>query len=186
MGLDHADDDIDAFEPPLARLGRASRRSCRRPAPRPGNLQPAAPFLPACCSRASGDGRSSAISAMRPSIAQPLIGLHGIQRHIELQHIDMRLADEAERRGLRRAPRPAGGPASPEIPRALATRGTWKSAPAGVMSGSRPLADVVTRSTGTGVFGIFGLQLRRIGLDAGSISALDVGPRLEPDELAAS
>jgi hypothetical protein len=35
-------------------------------------------------------------------------------------------------------------------PRARATRGTWWSAAAGEMCGSRPLPDAVTRSTGTG------------------------------------
>ena len=70
-------------------------------------------------------------------------------------------------------------------PRALATRGTWKWAAAGVMCGSRPLADVVTRSTGI---------VRRRGSPPWSfstspwmrsISAFEVGPALLPDELAA-
>ena len=78
--------------------------------------------------------------------------LQAVERQVELQHIDMRLADDAEET--------AGGIASTSWrtcasgrPRALATRGTWNSAPAGVMSGSSPLAEVVTRSTGTGVSG---------------------------------
>ena len=49
--------------------------------------------------------------------------------------------------------------------RALATRGTWNSAASGEMSGSRPLPEVVTRSTGTGVAGIFRLQLVDVVLD---------------------
>ena len=36
------------------------------------------------------------------------------------------------------------------IPRAFAMRGAWNSAAAGVMSGSSPDAEVVTKSTGTG------------------------------------
>ena len=39
--------------------------------------------------------------------------------------------------------------------RALAIRGTWKSAASGEMSGSRPLADVVTRSAGTAAVGSY-------------------------------
>ena len=40
--------------------------------------------------------------------------------------------------------------ASSVMPRAAATRATWYSAAAGLMSGSRPDAEVVTRSTGIG------------------------------------
>ena len=58
-------------------------------------------------------------------------------------------------------------------PRALATRGTWNSAPAGVMSGSSPLADVVTRSDGIGVLGFsfasFSAWQSGTGEDKGSV-----------------
>jgi hypothetical protein len=37
--------------------------------------------------------------------------------------------------------------------RVFATHGTWNSAAAGVISGSSPLADAVTRSIGVGMFG---------------------------------
>ena len=67
----------------------------------------------------------------------------------------------------------------------MATRGTWNSAPAGVMSGSRPLAEVVTRSTGTGVDGFSACNLAASSLTR-SISAFEVGPRLEPAELSAA
>src|SRR6185437_2486764 len=69
-------------------------------------------------------------------------------------------------------------------PRAFATRGTWNSAPAGVMSGSRPLADVVTRSAGIGVFGFSAASLVASSFTR-STSAFDVGPRLDPAEFAA-
>ena len=38
-------------------------------------------------------------------------------------------------------------------------RGTWNSAASGEMSGSRPLAEVVTRSIGTGILGFSGFSL---------------------------
>jgi hypothetical protein len=37
------------------------------------------------------------------------------------------------------------------MPRAFATRATWYSAAAGLMSGSRPEAEAVTSSIGTGL-----------------------------------
>ena len=63
--------------------------------------------------------------------------------------------------------------------RAAATRATWYSAAAGLMSGSRPEADVVTRSTGIGALP---LAARRRSTSAvmRSMSAWLVGPRLEP------
>src|SRR5262245_20989176 len=68
--------------------------------------------------------------------------------------------------------------------RALAIRGTWNKAASGEMSGSRPLAEVVTRSTGTGVFGFSAFSFSTSSLTR-SASALLVGPRLEPPEFAA-
>src|ERR1035441_7218475 len=68
--------------------------------------------------------------------------------------------------------------------RALATRGTWNSAPSGEISGSRPLPDVVTRSIGTGTCGFSAFNLSTSSLTR-SFSALLVGPRLDPPELAA-
>src|SRR3981081_2468058 len=68
--------------------------------------------------------------------------------------------------------------------RALATRGTWNSAPSGEISGSRPLADVVTRSMGTGREGFSAFNLSTSSLTR-SFRALLVGPRLDPPELAA-
>ena len=109
-----------------------------------------------------------------------------IQRQVELQHVDMRLADDAEQRLGDMRHRPAGGPASSGRPRALATRGTWNSAPAGVMSGSRPLAEAghqIDRHRRARV--LRGQRLPRRAFTR-SISAFDVGPRLEPAELSAA
>ena len=66
----------------------------------------------------------------------------------------------------------------------LAMRGTWKAAPAGVMSGSSPLAEVVTRSTGTGADGFSFASVSASPLTR-SRSALEVGPALEPPEFCA-
>src|SRR6187402_2700861 len=52
------------------------------------------------------------------------------------------------------------------------------------MSGSRPDADVVTKSTGTGVEPFSALSLSTSPFTR-SINALLVGPRFEPEELAA-
>ena len=49
-----------------------------------------------------------------------------VQGEVELQHIDMRLADDAKKPALDMARRPAACTVSPDRPRALATRGTWK------------------------------------------------------------
>ncbi len=52
-----------------------------------------------------------------------------------------------------------------DIPRAPATRATWYSAAAGLMSGSRPEAEVVTRSTGIGASPFAALQPVDLGAD---------------------
>ena len=165
VGLDHADHDIDALAPRCAWAARAFRRSCRRRARRRGrsSARPRPPCA-AMRSRASGDGRLSFCSPILPLRIADFGGRgvrgswlsvrrQGVEREIELQHIDVRLADDAEQRGRRCCPPPVAARRSSGRLRALATRGTWNSAAAGVMSGSRPLAEVVTRSTGTGVLG---------------------------------
>ena len=68
--------------------------------------------------------------------------------------------------------------------RALAIRGTWKSAASGEMCGSRPMAEVVTRSCGTGAFG-FSFFNVSMSPCTRSISALLDGPRFDPPEFAA-
>jgi len=68
--------------------------------------------------------------------------------------------------------------------RALATRDTWKNAASGEMCGSSPLAVVVTKSIGTGAEGFSCFSLSTSPLTR-SMSALLVGPRFEPMELAA-
>ncbi len=67
---------------------------------------------------------------------------------------------------------------SAEMLRAFATRGIWNSAPSGLMSGSRPEAEVVTRSGGTATPGFSAFSLSASVLTR-SISALLVGPRFE-------
>ena len=52
------------------------------------------------------------------------------------------------------------------MPRSLAMRGTWNSAAAGEISGSRPEPEDVTRSTGIGRAGIFGVQFFDVGFYA--------------------
>src|SRR5689334_9204085 len=68
--------------------------------------------------------------------------------------------------------------------RALAIRGTWNRAASGEMCGSRPEADVVTRSAGTGAEGFSCFSLS-ISPWTRSTNALLDGPRLEPPEFAA-
>ena len=67
------------------------------------------------------------------------------------------------------------------MPRAFATRATWYSAAAGLMSGSSPEADVVTRSTGIGLSPLAALRVSTAAVIR-SISVWFVGPRLEPAE----
>ena len=67
------------------------------------------------------------------------------------------------------------------MPRAVATRATWYSAAAGLMSGSSPDADVVTRSTGTGA-SPFAACSASTSAVMRSIRSWFVGPRLEPAE----
>src|ERR1017187_4240886 len=72
------------------------------------------------------------------------------------------------------------------MPRAWATPATWRPAAAGLISGSRPLPEAVTKSTGTWrglVPGLLSTKFFSRNLTA-SISALFVGPRFEPLELA--
>src|ERR1035437_10292889 len=69
-----------------------------------------------------------------------------IQFKVQFQDINSRLAQESQLATNWRN-------AYSLIPRALATRGSWKAAAAGVISESRPEAEAVTRSMGTGVPG---------------------------------
>src|SRR5277367_3792311 len=70
------------------------------------------------------------------------------------------------------------------MPLTFATRPTWNCAPSGEISGSSPLADVVTRSAGTGAEGFSFLSLSMSPCTR-SISALLDGPRFDPPELSA-
>ncbi len=108
--------------------------------------------------------------------ARQLLLAQLVEREIELQHIDVRLADDAEE-----APRRIVLDEGAEL-RPPASRAPWRRAAPGteprpgVMSGSRPLADVVTRSTGIGAQGFVGLQAWRHRPSTRSISAFEVGP----------
>ena len=106
-----------------------------------------------------------------------------IEREIEFEHIDPLFAEDAEKPVLGHVGDQGAHFVLREL-RAFATRGTWNSAAAGVMSGSRPLAEVVTRSTGIGVDGFSALSFSASSLTR-SISAWLVGPRFEPPEFAA-
>src|SRR5271157_5771821 len=71
--------------------------------------------------------------------------------------------------------------------RALATRGTWKSAAATLMSGSTPLAEAVTRSTGTSPRGEeWSWRSAATRSRTESSNAGLVGPSFEPVEPEAS
>ena len=123
------------------------------------DLQPAARALLAARRVEQRVGRG-ARSASRPVIGIGVLSCRSrdvaasrVQREVERQHVDARLAEEAERAALDLARR-RGRAAGPRgRPRALATRGTWNRAASGEMCGSRPEPLVVTRSTGTGAAG---------------------------------
>ena len=72
-----------------------------------------------------------------------------------------------------------------DMPRALATRGTWAKAFAGEMSGSRPDPDAVTMSAGTAPV-TPSARAWSTPLLMLSASCFEVGPRFEPDEADAS
>ena len=165
--LDEADDDVDALglEAARARQHRVGLADARRGAEE--HLQPAR----ASCRRTPPEARPDPASVVSSSSIGPyetLTGCHGdfssIQRQIQPQNIDPRLADECRTGGRSIEARPGRAPARSGRPRALATR--RRPAPArsaGEMSGSRPEAEVVTASAGTGP----AAGLRAPGLDVG-------------------
>jgi len=77
-----------------------------------------------------------------------------IQRHVQFQNVDTRLAQNAELPALG-----VGRHKCPQrvalIPRAAATRGTCASAEAGLISGWRPLPEAVNRSAGRGPVALY-------------------------------
>ncbi len=125
-----------------------------------------------------------AISQLTQSIIAH--GAGAIEREIQLEHVDARLAEHAERAAFGGARARAPGPRPRSTPRARATRATWYSAAAGEMCGSSPLPDAVTRSTGTGarVAGIGRAQRRDRGRVPPSSSAGLIGPWFEPLDAA--
>ena len=111
VGLDHADHDIDAFA--LARLGGGEHlvglADARRGAEE--NLQPAARLLLRVRKQRVGRGppsrRTSVVhtvhscpSSLEVADRYPQLNRHSrVQRQVELQHVDLRLADDAQQRG---------------------------------------------------------------------------------------
>ena len=143
------------------------------------DLQPAGARSPraGASSRASGEGRWSDRAADPPSVITALPSAFdrpSCAICARPRASSARLSASTLTRGSPRRPRKRPSMllvdelthASSGRLRALATRGTWKSAASGEMCGSRPLAEVVTRSIGTGADGFSCLQLVDVGLDA--------------------
>ena len=79
----------------------------------------------------------------------PFRGCCSIEVKIQYQYIHTRFAEYPEKATFSVALHDSDTRAS-AIPRARATRGIWNRAASGLMCGSRPLPEVVTRSTGIG------------------------------------
>ena len=106
-------------------------------------------------------GSASAASARRRRAALPVAAARpptgatqrlrrrAVEREVQLEHVDARLAEDAERAARACSASTSARTVSTGMPRALATRASWYSAAATLMSGSSPLPDAVTRSTGT-------------------------------------
>ena len=124
-------------------------------------------------------------SAGHRSVDDVTAASQSVERQVELQHVDARLADQAEQAAFDVIALTSSRTFASGRPRALATRGTWNSAAAGEMSGSRPLAEVVTRSTGTARAGILGLELVDVALHALDQRLRRSGRHCCRDELAA-
>ena len=156
VGHDLARDELEPLEQRLGlRAVRASRRRRpRRPRPRaPARAPPAsiAYVLPTpgaaptkifrrlrCLARRLREERIGSrppiglfltARARGPSVSPRR---HRIQREVERQDVDPRLAEEAPADAPRCAARPAPATASGSSPRARATRGTWQRAAAGL------------------------------------------------------
>ena len=165
--LDEADDDVGAALGPAVRLlehlvrladpGRHAQVHAQPAAaaaasrPRPGRASPR---------RSGGVEASRSVAHRARSFCQ-----EPVEVEVDEQHVDPRLAEEAEERLLVWRAMTARTSASGVMPRAVATRVTWYSAAAGLMSGSRPEAEVVTRSTGIGRVAVRRPHLRRPGGD---------------------
>ena len=108
-------------------------------------------------------------------------GLQRVEREIQLEHVHPRLAEEAELPALGVLGDERAHLSPGRAPRAFATRATWYSAAAGLMCGSSPLPEAVTRSTGTGAV-LSGSASRSASTRAltASASAGLSGPWLEP------
>ena len=89
-------------------------------------------------------GSAARCEAARRSLP-PLL----VERQIQLQDVDARLAEEVRGRGLRCCRAIRSSTARSGSPRTAATRWAWMRALASEMCGSTPEAEVVTASTGT-------------------------------------
>ena len=178
MRFDHADDDIDAGIAASPRPRSASHRSCRRRARRRGRSSDGRG--PPARRRAAGprDRGGSASSVTAPALALDAAS-------------SARLSASTLTCGSPRKPSSgcstlavdeSRGPRRPASPRASATRSTWSKAASGLISGSSPEAEAVTRSAGTDRPGDVRRAAWRHRPVTRSASAWLVGPRFEPDE----
>src|SRR4051812_34339989 len=195
MGLHHADHHIDAR---LA-LGMGALQHLEGLAD-PGrgadkDLQPSSRALLAPCCLQQGFGRGTLMGVAALMCHEAIYSLRrvvGLAGYLEAAASSARLSARTLTRGSPRRPirRPSvcaptsARTRSSAMARAFATRADWNSAASGEMSGSSPLLDVVTRSIGTGIDGFSAFSFSTSSLIR-SASALLVGPRLEPIELAA-
>ena len=148
---------------PGTRCGAAARPRGRRSAPacsrRPwvstnadhdvGAARPTPPAFVEHRERLADAGSSSEVDPELPACHRvSLRSCRLIERHVELEHVDRRLTEEAERSTV-------GVVVDEPVdlgernPRTRATRCAWMRAFATEMCGSRPEADAVTASTGT-------------------------------------
>ena len=143
VGLDEADDDVGAARlPPVALLEHpVGLADARAPCPGRSGAGRARSASPRGCAPASrppwadvervalGIGHGRAAAHRRRSLQQP------VEVEVQLQDVDARLTEEPEQRLLRVALRRPRARRRASCPRAVATRATWNSAAAGLMSG---------------------------------------------------
>ena len=135
--------------------GAAPRKILSRPRlPRAGPRRAGRPARGAFRGRVARPPCDHSSAAGVTRIAQPS------KRQVERQHVDARLAEEAQRAALdvlrRRVAHPILGQAA-----RLGDARHLERAASGEMCGSRPLAEAVTRSIGHRARRVLGLQLRR-------------------------
>ena len=153
MRFDEAEHHVDALVAELMRLFEHPIGLAHPGRTAEINLEPALALFSDQVEEGLGRGTllshtgKSIYASSPPGLSAPRVA-HPVQCQIELEHIDARFAHDP---GTARPHRchAAVAHCSSLSPRALATRGTWSSAAAGLISGSSPLPDAVTRSIGT-------------------------------------